>query len=458
MDSFRHDNSMDAKAPNRRDFVRIGVAAGAAWSLLGKAAHTVSAQGETPAFFTAPPMERVRVGFVGVGSMGTNHIGNLLKLEGVEIKAVCDILEERVTRIQDMVVAAGQQRPEGYSRGDRDFERMCAEQELDLVYTATPHKWHVPVCVAAMENGKHAATEVPAAITLEGCWQLVETAEARGKHCVMMENCCYGRTEMAVLNMVRKGVLGELLHAECGYLHDVRDLYLQMAPGREWFQENPLTRNGNLYPTHGLGPVAQCMNINRGDQFSHLVSMSSPGLGLAEYAREKLPEGDPRRDLVFKSGDVNTVLIQTHLGRTITVMYNCNNPRPYSRVNLVQGTRGIVQGYPDRVYIDGVSPAHEWESMEAYYEKYDAKLWRDQGAMVTQYGHGGMDFLEDMRLIESLRGGLPTDQDVYDAVAWSSIGPLSERSVAGRAAVTDVPDFTRGRWRERPQIEVPGGA
>ena len=198
------------------------------------------------------------------------------------------------------------------------------------------------------------------------------------------------------------------------------------------------------------------MNINRGDQFSHLVSMSSPGLGLAQYAKEKLPADDPRQDLKFKSGDVNTVLIQTQLGRTITVLYNCNNPRPYTRINLVQGTRGIVQGYPDRVHIEGVSPDHEWEEMEAYYDRYDAKLWRDQGDTVIRYGHGGMDFLEDMRLIACLRAGLPTDQDVYDAAAWSAIGPLSDRSVAGRAAVTDVPDFTRGRWRDRAPLEVPG--
>lgn len=451
-------NACDASAPlNRRDFVRLGLAAGAGLSVLGMASAEDAATQEVPPFFFAPPMERVRIGFVGVGNMGSNHLNNLLKLEGVEIKAVCDIVEEKVTRAQDTVEAAGHPRPTGYSQGERDFERLCAEEDLDLVYTATPHKLHVPVCIAAMENGKHAATEVPAAITLEECWQLVETAEAKRKHCIMMENCCYGRTEMAVLNMVRRGVLGDLLHAECGYLHDVRDIYLQLSPGREWFQENPLTRNGNLYPTHGLGPVAQCMNINRGDQFSHLVSMSSPGVGLAAYAREKTPEGDPRRDLAFKSGDVNTVLIQTQLGRTITVMYNCNNPRPYSRINLVQGTRGIVDGYPDRVHIEGVSPAHEWEPMEAYYAKYDARLWREQGETVTQYGHGGMDFLEDMRLVHCLRQGLPTDQDVYDAAAWSVIGPLSERSVAGRAAVTDVPDFTRGRWRERPHLEVPGG-
>lgn len=445
---------------NRRDFVRLGVAAGAGLSLAGAAAAQTAAPeaAATPHFFAAPPLERVRIGFVGVGNMGTNHLNNLVKLEGVDIKAVCDIVEERTVRAQDLVEAAGQPRPAGYSGGERDFERLCAEQDVDVVYTATPWKWHTPVCVAAMENGKHAITEVPAAVTLEECWQLVDTAEAKQKHCIMMENCCYGRTEMAVLNMVRQGVLGELLHGECGYLHDIRDLFMQMTPGREWFQENALLRNGNLYPTHGLGPVAQCMNINRGDQFSHLVSMSSPGLCLGAYAREKLPEGDPRREMAFKSGDVNTVLVQTQLGRTISIVYSCNSPRPYSRINMVQGTRGIVEGYPDRVYIDGVSPAHEWELMEAYYAKYDAKLWREQGATVTQYGHGGMDFLEDMRLITCLRAGTPTDQDVYDAAAWSCMGPLSERSVAGRGAVTDVPDFTRGRWRERPQLEVPGEA
>lgn len=442
---------------NRRDFVKLGIAAGAGLSLVSASGFAAQPGTDEMPFFAAPPMEQVRIGFVGVGNMGMNHLRNLVRIEGVEITAVCDIVEEKVLRAQDLVETAGQARPTGYSRGDRDFVRLCAAEDLDLVYTATPWEWHVPVCVAAMEHGKHAATEVPAAVTLEECWQLVEMAESLNKHCIMMENCCYGHTEMTVLNMVRRGLLGDILHGECGYLHDIRSIFLGAQGGREWFQAHALNRDGSLYTTHGIGPVAQCMNINRGDQFAFLVSMSSKGLGLGAYARENLPEEDPRRALQFKSGDVNTTLVRTQQGRTLTVVYNCNNPRPYSRINLVQGTRGIVEGYPDQVHIEGVSPDHEWEPMETYLKQYEPALWREMGSEVSGFGHGGMDYLEDLRLIHCLRQGLPLDMDVYDAAAWSAIAPLSERSVAEGSVPVEVPDFTRGRWSTRPELDVPGG-
>ena len=450
----------EERGMNRRDFVKLGMAAGAVSGLSGLGAADAApetAEADTP-FLGAPPMERVRIGFVGVGIMGTSHLRNLLRIEGVEIKAVCDVLEEKVERARDLVEAAGHARPEGYSRGEYDFVRLCAEEDLDLVYTATPWEWHVRVCVAAMEHGKHAATEVPAAVTLEECWQLVETAEKKRRHCVMMENCCYGRTEMTVLNMVRLGLLGDVIHTECGYLHDVRDLFLGIHPERKWFHPHAVNRDGSLYSTHGIGPVAQCMNINRGDRFDYLVSMSNNALGLAAHAREKLPADDPRRDLAFRSGDVNTTLLRTRNGHTMTVVYNCNNPRPYSRINLVQGLRGIVEGYPDRVYLESESAGHEWEPMEAYWGKYQPALWREVGETAAAYGHGGMDYLENLRLIQCLRQGLPLDMDVYDAAAWSAIAPLSEQSVVGGSAPVQVPDFTRGRWERRPVLEVPGGA
>jgi predicted dehydrogenase len=396
----------------------------------------------------------VRIGFVGVGGMGTVHVGNLLRIEGAQIRAVCDIVEDKVRRAQDMAEKAGQARPAGYSRGPRDFERMCQEEDLDLVYTATPWEWHVPVCVAAMRSGKHAATEVPAAYTLDDCWALVETAERTRKHCVMMENCCYDRREMMILHMVRRGVLGELLHAECGYLHDLRAIKFSTEGEGLWRRAHAMRRNGNLYPTHGLGPVAQCMDINRGDRFDYLVSMSSNSRGLRLYAADHFPPDDPRRRENFVLGDVNVSLIRTVNGKTIYIAHNCDDPRPYSRIDLVQGTRGIVSGYPDRIHIEGRSPEDQWEPLEKYRDEFEHPLWRAEQVRSATAGHGGMDFLEDERLIQNLRRGAPLDQDVYDAAAWSVVCALTERSVANRSRPVDFPDFTRGRWRTTPPIGI----
>ncbi len=313
---------------------------------------------------TAPPIDVVRIGFVGVGLQGSSHCRNLLRIEGVRLAAICDIVEDKVTRVQDWVEAAGQPRPRGYFRGEFDFERMCQEEELDLVFTATPWRWHVPVCVAAMTSDKHAATEVPAAVTIDECWQLVETAERTKKHCVMMENVNYGRMEMMVFNMARQGLFGELLHGECGYLHDLRAVKFERANEGLWRRAHSITRNGNLYPTHGLGPVANCMNINRGDQFDYLVSMSSNSRGLQLYAADHFPAEAVERKEKYALGDVNTSLIHTVNGRTIFLSHDTNLPRPYSRINLVQGTKGIFQGYPNRVYLEGRSAQHQCDSAD----------------------------------------------------------------------------------------------
>jgi len=268
-------------------------------------------------FLAAPPMDTVRIGFVGVGGQGTAHVHNLLRVEGCVIKAVDDIVPEKVTKTQDLVEQAGFPRPTGYSRGPTDFVRMCEQEELDLVFNATPWEWHVPICLAAMRNGKHTATEVPAAYTVDDCWALVEHAERYGKHCVMMENCNYGRMEMMVFNMVRQGVFGEILHAEGGYLHDLRSVKFSPEGEGLWRRAHAMKRNGNLYPTHGLGPVANCMDVNRGDRFATLVSMSSPSRGLELYAREHFADGSPQRQERYVLGDVNWSLIMTANGRTI---------------------------------------------------------------------------------------------------------------------------------------------
>jgi predicted dehydrogenase len=359
-----------------------------------------------------------------------------------------------VARAQDAVIAADQPRPAGYARGPRDFERMCAEQDLDLVFTATPWEWHVPVMLAAMRHGKHAVTEVPAAMTVDDCWQIVEAAEKLKKHCVMMENCCYDRREMLALHLVRKGILGELLHGECGYLHDLRATKFAKEGEGLWRRAWSQQADGNLYPTHGLGPIAQCMDVNRGNRFDFLVSMSSNHRGLEQYAAEHFADADPRRRESYKLGDVNITLIRTLKGQTIFLSHNTNNPRPYSRLNLLQGTKGIIQGWPDRIHIEGRSPEHAWEPLTRYYDEFEHPLWKSARVQGATAGHGGMDFLEDWRLIQCLRAGLPTDQTVYDAAAWSAIVELTMRSVAARGRPQDVPDFTRGKWQTIPPLGI----
>jgi predicted dehydrogenase len=438
---------------SRREFLQaatvLGLGATLTRDLSGQQPAT-----QGPALFAAPPMERVRIGFVGVGGQGSVHVDNLLKIEGVELRAICDVVEWKVARAQDAVVAADQPRPAGYARGPRDFERMCAEQDLDLVFTATPWEWHVPVMLAAMRHGKHAVTEVPAAMTVDDCWQIVEAAEKLKKHCVMMENCCYDRREMLALHLVRKGILGELLHGECGYLHDLRATKFAKEGEGLWRRAWSQQADGNLYPTHGLGPIAQCMDVNRGNRFDFLVSMSSNHRGLEQYAAEHFADADPRRRESYKLGDVNITLIRTLKGQTIFLSHNTNNPRPYSRLNLLQGTKGIIQGWPDRIHIEGRSPEHAWEPLTRYYDEFEHPLWKSARVQGATAGHGGMDFLEDWRLIQCLRAGLPTDQTVYDAAAWSAIVELTMRSVAARGRPQDVPDFTRGKWQTIPPLGI----
>jgi predicted dehydrogenase len=305
-----------------------------------------------------------------------------------------------------------------------------------------------------MQNDKHAATEVPAATTIDECWQLVETAEQTRKHCVMMENVCYGRWEMMVLNMVRQDVFGEILHGEGGYLHDLRSI--KFAPDGEglWRREHSKTRNANLYPTHGLGPLAQCMNINRGDRFDYLVSMSGPSRGLQEYAGANFPADAPQRREQYVLGDINASLIQTVRGRTLYVSHDTNLPRPYSRIHMLQGTRGLFAGYPNRVYVEGRSEAHQWDEAESYLEEFEHPLWSQLSADAAGAGHGGMDFMEDYRLIKCLREGTATDMNVYDAASLSAVIGLSEISVANRSRSVDFPDFTRGRWESYPPLGI----
>jgi predicted dehydrogenase len=435
---------------NRRDFLRTGSAALAAAAGVGAQAGPAGGS----ALLVAPPIETVRIGFVGIGLQGSGHVENLLKIPGCRITAVCDIRPERTDWAAKAVAEAGHPAPAAYTRGPRDFERLCAEQDLDLVFTATPWEWHVPVMLAAMKNGKHAATEVPAAMTLDDCWAIVEAAEKHQRHCVMMENCNYDRAEMMVFNIVRQGALGEILHAEGGYLHDLREIKFEKKDEGLWRRAWSTRIDGNPYPTHGLGPVANCLDINRGDRFDYLVSMSGPSRGLYDWAREHFPADAPERREKYVLGDVNTSLIKTARGRTVMVQHCTNLPRPYSRIHLVQGTKGMFQGYPNRLYIEGRGKPHQWVEAAAVRDEFEHPLWRELEARAAGAGHGGMDYIEDYRLIKCLREGLATDMNVYDAAALSAVVELSGQSTARRARSVDFPDFTRGKWRTTPKLDI----
>lgn len=431
---------------NRREFLRSGAAA-----LAGAAfAQTASAQKKG--------IPTVRVGIVGVGSRGGGHVRTLLRLPGVELKAACDIVASKVESVQNLAEKLGKPRPEAYTRGPQDYKRLCARQDLDLVYVTSPWELHAPMAVEAMKNGKHAAIEVPAATTIEECWQLVETAESTGKYCVQLENCNYDRVELMTLHMARKGLLGEVVHAECGYLHDLRSLKFDSSRGKDlWRLNHAVRRNADLYPTHGLGPVAQCLNVNRGNQFDHMVSMASKSYSLKAFAKETFGEGSPQSKLDIALGDVVTSTIRTRAGQTIIVVHDTNTPRPYSRKVLLQGSKGLVEKYPTpRIYLDRKSPAHEWEDLEKYAKEWEHPLWAKLRELAKGGGHGGMDFVMSWRLMECLHKGEAPDMDVYDAAALSAVTELSERSIGNRSRTMDFPDFTRGQWLSRAPIGIVG--
>lgn len=437
------------EALNRRDFLKIGALAAAAGSGTA-AAHAQPVGG----FLAAPPIPLVRIGMVGIGLQGGAHLENFLKIDGCRVTAVCDVREARTTWASQAITAAGHPAPAVYTRGPRDFERLCETEALDLVFTATPWEWHVPVMLAAMKAGKHAATEVPAAMTLDDCWALVESAEKHRTHAVMMENCNYDRAEMMAFHMVRQGVFGEVLHAEGGYLHDLRAIKFEKQDEGLWRRAWSMKQDGNPYPTHGLGPIANCLDINRGDRFDYLVSMSGPSRGLYDWAREHFPADAPERRERYAQGDVNTSLIRTANGKTVMVQHCTNLPRPYSRINLVQGTKGMFQGYPNRVYIEGRGTAHQWIDWTELRAEFEHPLWKELEAKAAGAGHGGMDYIEDYRLIACLRAGTPTDMNVYDAAALSAVVELSLQSTGKRARTMDVPDFTRGGWKTHPPLGI----
>ncbi len=398
------------------------------------------------------PFERrdtVRVGMIGTGLRGQSILSEFVNIPNVRINAVCDVFREKTDKAKAIVEKAGQPTPAIYVNGDRGYRELLKHDDIDIIYIATPWEWHVPQALDAMKAGKHVCSEVPAAYTLKELWELVDTSERTRRHMMMMENCCYDYDELLILNMVRAGVFGELVHGEAAYNHDLRAILFETKDEGLWRRAHHALRDSNLYPTHGLGPVANYMDINRGDKFDYMVAMSSSSHGLQDYRKEKLEANDPRQKEVYKAGDYNTNLIKTAKGRSIMLQHNVTTPRPYDRINLIQGTKGIFRDYPSRIYVEKDKADHRWQTIDAYKEKYEHYLWRVVGEQARKLGgHGGMDYLMCWRLVECFRQGLVPDMDVYDAAAWSAPGPLSEISVQKGSMPIKFPDFTRGKWTE----------
>ncbi len=436
----------------RRDFIRSSAVAGVALSA-------------TPSFvYGSMAGKKVKMGFIGVGGRGRNHLNNVLMRDDVEIPAICDIDPEAITKAQELIKKHGYPKPEVYSENEYSWQKMLERDDLEGVIIATPWMWHTPMAVGAMKAGKYAGVEVSAANTLEECWDLVNTHEETKVPVMILENVCYRRDVMAVLQMVRDNLFGELIHFRCGYQHDLRGV--KFSPGvtfgegaegeARWRTLHSLEQNGDMYPTHGLGPIATYCNINRGNRLLSLTSTATKARGLHDYILKNKAGGEdhPNAKLIWKQGDVITTTVTTAKGESIIITHDCNLPRPYSLGFRVQGTNGLTEFDYDRrrVYVEGQSPQHTWEDFEKYADKYDHPLWRKYGDYAEGSGHGGMDYFVDHAFVEITKRKLEAPLDAYDAAAWSSITPLSERSIAEGGEPQAIPDFTRGRWIKRQPI------
>ncbi|SKB70865.1 Oxidoreductase family, NAD-binding Rossmann fold [Salegentibacter holothuriorum] len=452
---------------NRRDFLRItglgglGLVTGSALSCKGPETLFANAPTGPQQFnmsgYAAPKLDTVRIGFIGLGMRGPGAVYRMSQIEGVEIKALCDLRPEQVEKVKAELEDTAHD-PDTYSGSDNAWKEMVDRDDLDLIYIATPWDWHTPMAVYAMEAGKHAAVEVPAAKTIDECWELVETSERTKKHCMMLENCCYDFFEMLTLNMARQGYFGEIIHGEGAYIHNLLDLNFNKDAYEDmWRLRENYERDGNLYATHGLGPICQVMNVNRGDQMDYLTSLSSNDFHMGAKAKELAKEDSFYEQFVGKkyAGNMNTTIIKTKNGKSIMVQHDVTSPRPYSRIHLVSGTEAFARKWPSP---ERVAKGHSWlkeSEMTELEKKYTPEIINKVGDLAKKVGgHGGMDFIMDWRLIDNLRNGLPLDQDVYDAALWSAITPLSVDSVTNRAQSMDVPDFTRGAWKNNKPVDV----
>ena len=454
----------------RRSFIKKVTAAGigAAGLTAANAASEIVADAPQAKKPAGKDDGKLRFGFIGTGSRCQEHINNVLAIPGNKVVAVCDIQQGPLNRTLEHIAKFNVPAPKAYIGGEREFEKMLNNEEFDCVIIATPWEWHVPMAVAAMKAGvPYVGVEVSAANTVEECWDLVNVSETTGSQLNIMENVCYRRDCMAALRMVREGLFGELLHATCGYQHDLRDVKfnggdsyyykkggeVRMGPTAfaeaQWRAQHSLKRNGDVYPTHGVGPVANCLDINRGNRFISLTAMASQARGIHKFIVEN---GGPNHELAkldFKLGDVVTTMIKCANGQTVIVTHDTNSPRPYSLGFRVQGTNGLWMNDGEHVYVEGQSKAHRWDESAEWFKKYDHKLWSSLEAQAREAGHGGMDFIMMYDLIDAIKNKKPAPMDCYDAAAWSAVSGLSEMSIARGGAVVDFPDFTRGQWIHR---------
>jgi predicted dehydrogenase len=409
--------------------------------------------------------QRVKLGIIGVGLRGQSHLDLALRRKDVDVVAICDVDDRMLQMSLDLIKKANKPVPKIFKGDAYAWRKLLELKEIDAVIIATPWEWHAPMCIESLDAGKYVGTEVCLGITLEDHWNVVKACERNRGNLMMLENVCYRRDVMAILNMVRQGLFGEIIHLQAGYQHDLRGVKLNdgnkaYGGGVEfgekafsearWRTNHSVHRNGDLYPTHGIGPVAEMININRGNRFISLSSFSTKARGLHDYIVKNGGETHPNAKVEFKLGDVVTTSMRCANGETILLQHDTSLPRPYSLGFRVQGTKGIWMDVNKSIYLEGVSAKHDqWEEAKAYLDKYDHPLWKRWSKETEGAGHGGMDFFVLHALIESVKKRSPTPMDVYDAVTWSAITPLSEMSIELGNQTVDFPDFSGGRWMQR---------
>lgn len=457
---------------NRRSFLRISALTGAFMGIPGlglgmknpdveeivdRIGRTPSRSGKSVMGLKCDPIKQVRVGIIGLGNRGSGmskHI-EVMSPDKAKVVAICDIQANKADAVFNRMKKNGHD-PAVYKGEENAWKKLVERDDLDLILVFTNWKLHVPMCLYAMQQGKHVATEVPASYTVDDTWKLVNTAEEMQKNCMMLENVCYGNEELWLLNMVQEGVFGTTTYAEAAYIHNLRGMLFGNAYYDKWRIRHHVKRDGNLYTTHGLGPVAQYLDIDRGDRFEYLTSMSSPPSSLIEHSKTVNPDNEFYDRDDFKHGDMNTSLIKTAKGKMIHLYHDVVTPRPYSRKNCLAGTKGYHEGYPSRLALE--EKGHSWLNDADYKEmrdKYNHPIWDRLKKEIELYGgHGGMDFVEMYRLIDNFNRGLPQDMDVYDAASWSVVGPLSEISAELGSIPVKFPDFTRGDWKKERKLGI----
>jgi len=404
-------------------------------------------------------------GVIGVGLGGTSPVRSLLEREDAAGTSLCDRDPERLRISSQMEEEQHVSHPELFGTDELDYRTLQALEVVDAVIISTPWRWHTPMAVDAMRAGKYTGLEVSAALTMEECWQLVDTHEESGTQLMILENVNFRRDVMAVLHMVRKGVFGELVHFRCGYQHDLREVKFnngkqpygggvefgeKAISEARWRTQYSIDRNADVYPTHGLGPIAVMADINRGNRFLSITSKATKSIGLHNHIVAIGGPDHPNAAIQFKQGDVITSTIETVRGETIIITHDCNLPRPYSLGFRVQGAKGLWEVDGNRIYVEGRSPKHRWDDAAVWLNEYDHPLWQEYGEYATGAGHGGMDFFVLQAFVQSARKGIAPPLDVYDAAAWSAVTPLSGRSIAQNGAPQEFPDFTKGKWEKRP--------